>query len=351
MDKKFFGLVMAAMLVLMIVPVKANSIGTGITIGMETEQFKPLIWMCGSRVLFDDNLEPADLNMQQRITNYAFTGEQIHWDVLVMDKNGIEKVKDVYVAVGEQGSEDFIEANCARDELATSVRDCNARIGEEELEEFDPLTMGAYHCVFTVEPTMHGEFWVHATVVDLDDQATTVDEDEYWFFNPAINLKITGELNFGVVRPGTMSYSPTLLVGNDAELLSGVLLDMFISGTDFYDPAHSGAKCPTTNQLELQGDKDDGIYNFAYYAVNGAYSTVSSDENYVPIQYGDSFVEFPGTMAGKEIIVSGNQYGGYYLGNVLTPGSEMSLTFRLALPEPCNGDFTDGNIFFWGEAI
>ncbi len=43
--------------------------------------------------------------------------------------------------------------------------------------------------------------------------------------------------------------------------------------------------------------------------------------------------------------------GGYYLGNVLSPGAEIALTFRLALPEPCNGDFDSGSIFFWGEAI
>jgi len=29
----------------------------------------------------------------------------------------------------------------------------------------------------------------------------------------------------------------------------------------------------------------------------------------------------------------------------------MAITFRLFLPEPCNGDFDTGNIYFWGEAI
>ena len=29
----------------------------------------------------------------------------------------------------------------------------------------------------------------------------------------------------------------------------------------------------------------------------------------------------------------------------------MALTFRLDLPEPCNGDFDTGSIYFWGEAI
>jgi hypothetical protein len=54
--------------------------------------------------------------------------------------------------------------------------------------------------------------------------------------------------------------------------------------------------------------------------------------------------EIIGTEIYKSNIVS-------QIGNVLTPGSEMALTFRLDLPEPCNGDFDSGSIYFWGEAI
>ena len=56
----------------------------------------------------------------------------------------------------------------------------------------------------------------------------------------------------------------------------------------------------------------------------------------------------------KEIIGSGLFPDLGFLGNtgnVLTPGSEMALTFRLDLPVPCNGDFDTGSIYFWGEAI
>ena len=42
---------------------------------------------------------------------------------------------------------------------------------------------------------------------------------------------------------------------------------------------------------------------------------------------------------------------GYSYGNVLSPGSEIAITFRLDYPEPCNGDFSKGSINFWGEAI
>jgi hypothetical protein len=38
-------------------------------------------------------------------------------------------------------------------------------------------------------------------------------------------------------------------------------------------------------------------------------------------------------------------------GNTLTPGAEMALIFKLDMPEPCVGDFSEGSIYFWGEAI
>jgi hypothetical protein len=54
------------------------------------------------------------------------------------------------------------------------------------------------------------------------------------------------------------------------------------------------------------------------------------------------------------IIRNGSQDPGnnYYLANVLSPGSDISLNFKLKLPEPCNGGpFTSGQIKFFGEAI
>ncbi len=144
---------------------------------------------------------------------------------------------------------------------------CNARILEEKLTKFNPNTMAYYECVLTVETfeSMQGDSEVLIEAIDLDDVVGTMDEVEYWWFNPVIQLSIDGEVEFDEVRPGTSSYSRRVIIGNDAEYGSGVLLDMFISGTDFYDSSSSGAKCPTTNKLDLS--------NFAYYATNGAYST------------------------------------------------------------------------------
>ena len=358
---KIYALVLAALL---LVPAAlATSVGTGVGVNMETEDFKPLIWLCDHRKIVDDNIQQwrnwtgNATHLTERIGNYAFEGEQVKWRVLVMDKNGIEKIKDVYVTLGVvQGEGNDIEVNCdlSSQTISNPSDECGARILEEKIETFDADTMAVYDCVLTVEPadSMYGEYWVTAEVEDLDGQLSTFDENEYWFFNPTIALSIDGNIDFGIVRPGTTAYSDTILVGNDADAGSGVILDMFITGTDFYDPTSSGAKCPTTNQLALT--------NFTYYAVKGAYSTADvvapytrlpDNEGYLSIQYGDHWDR---SLYGKaEVLPAAPINGGAlgYAANLLAPGQEIAVTFKLNLPEPCNGDFSDGSIYFWGEAI
>lgn len=374
---------LVAMITLALLTTVVLSIDTGIGIGpenitIETENVTPFIWMCGHRYVFDDNVQPGRITnggdeMVERTKNYAFEGEQIMWIVLVMDKNGVEKIGDVYVSVDdEQSTGQEIEANCNfkpdgfwSEELFWS---CNARIDEEILTYEDYLeglgnTMEVYTCLFTVETpeSMQGEYWLTANVVDIDNQTESMHENEYWFFNPVIALTLDGlPLAFGNVRPGTVAYSSTILVGNDAEPSSGVMLDMFMTGTDFTDPAHSGAMCPNSNQLALT--------NFGYYATNGAYGTQNDlqndpnfpapgnsvertrdSEGYVNIEYGNLFS--PILYDNAEVIQSPLKKGPYYIGNMLSPGSEMAVTFKLGLPEPCNGDFTYGYFYFWGEAI
>ncbi len=362
-----------AMLILSVMPVVLGTdVGVGIGVEIVTEDYAPNIWMCDSRTVSDDNTQPGrdkvpGAELLERTGNYAFEGEQIEYTVLVKDKNGIQKISDVFGTLGDvQGAGNDIEVNCVEGAGAAiadpTVFDpsCNARILEEVLTgPINPATERYYTCTFTVETadSHYGEWWYTVEVEDLDGETATVDENEYWFLNPVIALSVDGDLSFDNVRPGTHSYSDTLLVGNDADDGSGVVLDMFVSGTDFYDSASSGAACPTTNQLSLD--------RFDYHATNGAYSTEddarSDAEGYVPIGYATGFhnpTNFYDTDSannnngGFEIIQSDTVLGGlYFAGNTLTPGAEVAMTFRLDLPEPCNGDFDTGSINFWGEAI
>jgi hypothetical protein len=358
--KTLYTLLVLSLLVLTVVPsVFAVSVGTGLSPDITTEKFAPKVWMCDHRLVTDDNTEPGRIStggqeLVERINNYAFEGEKISWKILVMDKNGVEKVKDVYATVGQsQGAGNDIEANCQLDHIVTNASDidasCNARIDQATLQQvFSTGTAAYYTCTLTVETqaSMGGPYWVTVEAEDLDGLTGTMDENEYWFFNPIIALTVEGTMTFDNVRPGTDSYSKTVTVGNNADAGSGVMMDMFITGTDFYDSASSGAKCPTTNQLSLS--------NFRYFATNGAYSTYGTagadNEGYRPIAYGIGFNN-PDPFYDKAEILPAQKVGPYYTANLLAPGAEMALTFKLSMPEPCNGDFDTGNIFFWAEAI
>ncbi len=545
--------ILIAFLVISVMPfVLGFGVGNKVVpdIDIPVEDFTPEVWMCDSRIVLDDAVHPGRISMDgenliERFNNYAFEGEQIKWDVLVMDKNGIEDIKRVEIATGYYPELGDVQARCREidypnarkksdilcykssetnwecgdnpdseyedaqgvvyynsfgEELEIEVileglkpdtqyqltlqgRDgndgneelgencenpnapadgydctwecgfgsggtgeegfwnfdliamtdeegnynreyslempvghygigpehdfgfgfivkevteedscnwndyvpvlmevggldwiivdeekvsplCNARIGEEILDEFDSEFMKYYECVFTVEPCgyegqrggdMCEEMWVGVEVEDQYD-ISYMDEKEFWFFNPIVSIFQEGGIEFEEARPGTTVYSDTMLVGNDAEDGSGVMLDMFISGTDFYDYSHEATMCPTTNQLELK--------NFRYYAVNGAYSTYDDlevdiqegverdcdDEGYCNIEYGETFNN-PNPFYDNTEIIQANKVGSYYLSNLLAPNSKMAITFRLDLPEPCNGNFDSGGIYFWGEAI
>jgi len=345
--------------------VSAASVGSGITPDITTERFAPKVWFCGERVVYDDNTEPGRVsgsgeNLVERFNNYAFEGEKVKWNVLVLDKNGIGDVRDVFVTLGSaQGTGNDIEANCILNKMLTPETtvpaSCNARLSSDEIKNFASNTAAFYTCTFSAETpeSMYGEYWVTIEAEDSYGLSGSMDENEYWFFNPVIALSIDGDMRFEDVRPGTSAYSKTLAVGNDADSGSGVMLDMFISGTDFYDSSSSGAMCPTTNQLKLS--------SFRYYAAKGAYSTNSDlgagrgtrakdAEGYIGIGYGIGFNNPNKFYDGYEIMQSPKS-GAYYPANLLSPGSEMSITFRLDLPEPCNGDFDSGKIYFWGEAV
>ncbi len=316
------------------------------------EDFVPIVWQCDSRVVYDDATRPGRITydgeeMIERMNNYAFEGEQIKWKVLVMDKNGIDKVKDVYVTV--DGS---IEANCRRMYGNQMDPTCNARILEEKLTSFNPSTMAYYECVLTIETSdsMYGPSEITVEAEDLNGERGQMDETEVWFLNPVVSLNVQGGVMFSQLRPGTMEYSIPVTLTNDADRDSGVLLDVFVSGTNFYDSSSSGAKCPTTNQLSLK--------NIAYYAVNGAYSTVDDmeigracdDEGYCGVNYGFEFHN-PYKFYNRNEILQVQKVGPYYTGNLLSPGADMTLTFRVNVPEPCIGNFNSGHIYFWAEAV
>src|SRR3989344_2810585 len=284
-NTKILSLLVTALLVIASVPlVTGVSVGTGVGIDLETEDAAPWIWMnTGTRVANDGGLRAGRVlgaaGLPERRQNYAFEGEEVDWDVLIWDANGHDSITNVDMTVGAtQGTGNDVEAQCRLAAvLAGGAIDAfNVRRAHQDLPAVPATETGqwaTYDCTLTVESpaSMQGPYFANAEVVDVDGLSNIADENEYWFFNPVVALSIDGALDFGSVTPGQLAYSDTLLLGNDAEDGSGVMLDMFVSGTNFYDPASSSAKCPTTNEL--------GLENFRYFATNGAYSSASDERN------------------------------------------------------------------------
>ena len=241
--------------------------------------------------------------------------------------------------------------------------ECNARVDQFNVTSFDPSTMAYYDCTFTVEDpsSMHGEKFLTVEAKTSDASVSGImHENEYWFLNPMISLDTDGDMTFNDgngIMPGTTTYSNTVILTNGAENGSGVMMDMFISGTDFYDSTPTGAKCPSTNQLALT--------NFGYYATNGAYSTIgdvgADSQGYLSIPYSTDIsgamriIRDPANPAA--LLIRGSSpsssvwEGDWNNGNALSQGASMPITFKLNLPEPCTGNFDQGRIYFWGEAI
>ena len=141
---------------------------------------------------------------------------------------------------------------------------------------------------------------------------------------------------------------------------SGVVLDMFISGTDFYS-SENFSYCPDKYKL--------GLDRFSYFAELENYSTINDlkigrnnsyrfkqpardkdEEGYVNLGYGIGFNNPSKFYDGFEIIQDGKD-GAYYLGNQIGTDQRMKLKFKIDVPEKCLGNFNNGEIYIWGQAI
>ncbi len=363
MNFRVFLAVLATLLLLPLTYADTPGFGVGIDLGIETEADAPHCWMDPETRLVLMNPADGSVIAVQRTQNYAFQGEQIIMQIVCQDRNGHEDLNNVHVIAvpceyyecvenpDNEGCPEFEEAECYEISRVDDPGAIGARDENGNYISFDPTTMLWYSCEFSVETmnSMHGEFWIvpeacdKGSNSDVGVQCTHIDEAENWCLNPEIQLSYypaTG-IDFGTVLPGTRAYSNSLHIVNVedpacecvSEGIGGADLYMMISGTDFYDPANSGARCPYTNALLLE--------NFAYFATQGAYSTWTNFG--ADIEGYDTIPYETGDISNREYIIDMNP--------ILHPGNELTITFRLDLPRPCIGNFENGQFLFWGEAV
>jgi hypothetical protein len=204
--------------------------------------------------------------------------------------------------------------------------------------------MGIYTCTLTIETNCQGPKWMGVKVTDIDGLSGTMQEAESWFCNPAIDLTKSGTINFGQLGPGEQGAS-TFSIKNNAEDGSGIQVVLAIAGKDFYDPSSSGGMCPSTNQLALQGvNKTDFSTGFWYSAVMGSKSVSNKRIPYLTSN---------GIKSADPVFSSNNGIVANWGGTLvpMSPGSDASITLHLGLPQPCNGQFTEGEIDLFGWAI
>jgi len=322
--------------------------------------FAPLVFLNanqGGRVLIDDPYGVLPHNDNGDITvrenNYAFTGEQIKWIVLVWDKNGIpEKISDVFAGWSDQTNgplDPETQVNCqylraVTGNLANQGYPNVRRPGDQEAQiNGNADTMGEYICTLTIEPNCHGQKWLGAKAIDLSGLSGTIQEADSWFCNPSMDLSISGNINFGELGPGEQGAS-TFSVENTGEEGSGILEVLAISGTDFYDPSSSGALCPTSNQLKLQGVNPSQFTTGFWYTATMGIHTVSNKR----IPYGNEINEADPIFSPANGHLTAD-WGSSLV--AMSPGSEATMTLHLGIPVPCNGQFTDGDISLWAVAL
>lgn len=355
------------------------TVGYDIDFNLEATPEYPQIVKCGNTTYLDDNTEPGRVSMggeplveredyyiladgENTSTRYMFEGEQIHWNALVVERNGISKIDEVYVTIGStKGPGNDVEVNCRHlSEEAINFDSCNVNQLNGNYTSFDSNIMKYYDCTFTVETSdsMYGQYWIVPEVMDVDGQRRVINESELFYLNPVISISINDTVRFNNLTIGKTSYSNEIEVKNNADAGSGVKLDMFISGTNFYTTNGADVGCsPEENRLNLSF--------FRYYAENGIYSTTNDleigrigglarekdSEGYVNMDYGFGFNNPNVFYDGFEMIQDG-QNGAYYDGNEIGIGESVKIKFKLNVPaDICSSTFDAGEIYLWAEAI
>ena len=262
--------------------------------------------------------------LDARFGQYAFTGEQIKFNITVRDPRGAEDIGYVKLLIGEEQ-----EVLCN----PTYYYDgpCNG------FGPFNNDTDRTFVCELTVEPDWYGEKELAIAVFDINDNPTLGLHKETWFFNPAISLSVETSddqpIRFEKGGPGDIVHSLNrMIIRNFGE--GGVNLWMYMAGTDFYGIGVT--KCPTTNRLDIE----DWMQ---FQAWSG---TISGDWTYMS-EYDEN----------DACSLSGTCYGGVPLpgsapfNNILTNNGILEVQFKLEYPMPCIGKFGAASIIIIGKAI
>jgi hypothetical protein len=302
---------------------------------------------------FDLQLDGClELHDEWRFEEYAFTGEQLKFVVGVRDCNMAEDI--AYAKVTVDGE---VEALCnviphpqvVFDHLNIDIEEqmplkCGGSVGPGYDHNHDKI----FECILTVEPSWYGPKSVNIEAYDQTGAASTMGIAQSWFFNPAVIIDVDTndgassiwyELPVGqtVLFPGQSTFSGNkLVVTNLAE--GGVDLWAFIAATDLTDPTHSGAKCPWSNVLDVEGLYfKDVQYGMQYRCKIG---TFEDDEwEWITNKVNTDGCSPSMCYNAKHLLA------GYAPASIIGNLKSAECQFRLTLPLDCTvSEFTEGKI-------
>jgi hypothetical protein len=327
--------------------------------------------------------------------NYVFTGETLTYYIAIYDEDGEADIVNANTQLLFDGIAVGACAPIADGAIATALVANVGIVNKEEADQYvndhfsipgdiavdfggavavdgteDDTDYKFFACTLIGQAGWTDEVAISVQTTDGGDSACSATPntvESLWSdlvnFNPTLGLTLTGgPIDFGAVEEGTTAVSSTVYVENTAEDGSGVMMDMYIAGDDYFtDPTPgSGALCPTGNGIHHS--------NFHYYATKGSLNSGDNDGVFdgLGVTDGtddpwdaavlelcdadvDEFTRVPshsGDIGDMCRMINAGRGDSF-----LAQGADMSVTLKLDVPATCQGDFTSGDFHFVGRVI
>jgi hypothetical protein len=287
------------------------------------------------------------LDNEYRFEEYAFTGEQLFWKVVVRDLNGAQDISYAkFTVAGYTEALCMEQGNPNDDTLADQIP-----AWETAGAGFQNLTDKLFKCVLTVEPQWYGSNSVNIAAYDQAGAVSTMSIAQSWFFNPAVILSLAANdgapsITYEAGVPGqTVMSTNKLVVTNLAQ--GGVDLWAFIAADDLTDPTHSGALCPFSNVLDVEGIWVGNVhYNGMQYRCkigtfeDDTWRQMLNKDNTQPCGSSVCYMA-------QRLVWSTTPMPFSIIGNL----KSAECQFKLQYPVPCIGSFSQGNIHIIVKAV
>jgi hypothetical protein len=340
--------------------------------------------------LYGDELENAfcdsyfDLDVRG---NYLFTGETVSYYVGIYDEDGEDDIDDVTITkegVGVGSCTQIAETACKANAAFANDAWVNAHFsitGTEDVPEYDSTGGDAnddlfafYRCLLVVDKDWREAMDIGVKVTDRSTPANmdSIELDDDLVMNPKLGVDLRGTIDFGSLEEGSSKVSNVVsldnVCGSEDIGCNAVVMDMYIAASDYFtDPSDPTAICGVANgiphcafkYLATKGSLDSGDNDNAFsglglsgtpsFLVPGCVDLGLTTKDIDCDAENDEFTRVPshsGDIEDMCRIINHREESSF-----LIQGDSMSMKFKLEVPTPCEGSFTNGNFNFVGRVV